>query len=155
MSAFIPSGGPAAPDTDIPNLPFFPAFTSGDFRLRMRVPDSLPEERLIEELTRAILATNRELHPWRNEQEAAGHASLGDVPADEYGGTSELEFHYRFSVYHRAKAFLIEKGRDYDATAEGLSQAEGLEINIEDHFRAVREHLAALMDKPRANVELI
>jgi len=155
MSAFIPTDGPALDDTEVGNIPFFPALRVTQLRAAMRVVEAIPAERVKWELKRAILATNRELHTWREAQEAEGHATLQDVPADSYDAESELVTHYTAAVFHRAKGFLIEKGRDMDLTNEGVDGTEHAEEAVEDHFRHVREALTALMGQPRATIELI
>jgi len=151
MTVFIPNTGPDTVSQDVPNLPFFPAMNTGDLRTAMRVIEAIPTERVFEELQRATLATNRELHYWRIAQEAAGHADLTAVPADMYGDQSALSIHYRLAVFHRAKAFLIEKSTDFDSAAEGSAQGKDMEPNVEDHFRIVREELAAILHYENAD----
>lgn len=145
MSVFIPNTGPETVSQDVPNISFFPTFSTADMRTSMRVIDAIPTQRVFEELQRAVLATNRELHHWRIALQDAGHPTLNDVPAESYGDLNELTIHYRQAVFHRAKAFLIEKSTDFDSAAEGSAQGKDMEPNVEDHFRTVREEIAALL----------
>ncbi|MBV1933406.1 MAG: head completion/stabilization protein [Parvibaculaceae bacterium] len=145
MSVFIPTNGPDSTAQDVPNIPFFPPFSTADLRTSMRIMDAIPTDRLFGELQRAVLATNRELHYWRIAQEESGHATLADISADTYGEETELSIHYRQAAFHRAKAFLIEKSTDFDSTGEGSAQGKDMEPNVEDHFRIVREEIAAIL----------
>ena len=151
MTVFIPNTGPDTVSQDVPNISFFPAMNTGDLRTAMRVIEAIPTERVFEELQRAVLATNCELHHWRIAQQAASHADLAAVPADMYGDQSALSIHYRLAVFHRAKAFLIEKSTDFDSAAEGSAQGKDMEPNVEDHFRIVREELAAILHYENAD----
>lgn len=155
MSAFIPNDGPAADLTEIGNIDFFPDIRVADFRAALKVVDAIPAPRVVWELKRAMLATNRELHTWRVAQAAAGIARLADMDTDMYGDEGALTLHYLSAVYNRAKAFLIEKGRDIDVTNDGADHAAFAEKTVEEHFRAVREALAAILGRPDAMVELV
>lgn len=155
MSTFVPHAGPAADATEVDNLPFFPTYKVSDFREVMKVVDAIPTPRVVWELKRAISATNREVEKWRLAHEQDGVARLQDVPAAVYGDESELVMLYQAAVFHRAKAFLIDKARDTDLTNEGANANDFADDTIEHHFRQVREALADIVGQARATIELI
>lgn len=155
MSAFLPN---SAPDTDpeqIDNLDFFPAISVDDFRERMKVLSDIPGGRILWNLKRAVLATNRELHAWRIAKEAEGFAALTAISQEMYGETGHLTLQYEAAVYHRAKGLLTEAGRDVDLTNDGADATDFADEAIEDHFRHVREALAAIMGRSVVTAELI
>lgn len=154
MSVFIPNDRPEEPDPEISNLDFFPAISLAAFRERMKVLSDLPEGRVVWQLKRAVMATNRELHDWRLAQEAEGHLTLTDIPQEEYGDEGKLTLLYEAAVYHRAKGLLTEAGRDVDLTNEGADATDFADEAIEDHFRHVREALAEIISRSSVTAEL-
>jgi len=154
MSAFLPNSAPEADPEQIDNLDFFPVISVDDFRERMKVLSDLPQGRVIWNLKRAVLATNRELHDWRIGKEAQDYSKLSDIPQETYGDTGRLTLLYEAAVYHRAKGLLTEAGRDVDLTNDGADATDFADEAIEDHFRHVREALAAIMGRSAVTAEL-
>ncbi len=118
----------------------------------MELDGTITAPRLAHALTEAVIHTNRELRAWRIEQEAADHATLADVPDDEPG---RLPYLYKRAVYSKAKADLMERMLNFDATATGQKKAESQEPAIDDHRRNARWAIRDILGQPRSTVELI
>lgn len=149
---------PATPEVEPPIIssPFWPEIDPVQIREDQRIDNTVTSARLKATLIEAIAATNNALAGWRTSQQLLnGHATLAEVTAEEIDGVSILVHRYRRAVGCLAKALLLERTRDFDATGKGERKAEFLTDPIDD---CRRDHLAALADiagRPRTTVELI
>lgn len=155
MSSFLASA-PAKPDQDgIANDGFFPNLTVADALAAMRQDGTVTPERLRGALIEAVLAVNEELAVWKANRQAAGYGTLADVPAPKIDGKSAHLHRYLRAVYCQARAGLIERYRDYDATAAGDRKAEAMMQAVEDLRRDGRWAINDLLGTSRTTVELI
>lgn len=135
--------------------PFWPEIDPAVIRDQQRLDTTIPPNRLRAALIEAIATTNAALRVWRQSHETLGTAALADVAAEEIDGTSILIHRYQRAVGCLAKALILERTRDFDATGKGERKAEFLTDPIDD---CRRDHLAALADitgRPRSTIELI
>ena len=146
------AAAPQPTEAVLPHHPFWPQIAPADCRLVMELDGTITAPRLAHALTEAVIHTNRELRAWRIGQEAAGHATLADVPDDEPG---RLPYLYKRAVYSKAKADLMERMLNFDATATGQKKAESQEPAIDDHRRNARWAIRDIIGQPRSTVELI
>lgn len=150
MSFIAPAPQPT--EDALPHHPFFPAIQPADCRAVMEFDGTITASRLAHALTEAVIDTNRELRAWRIRHEAAGHATLTDVPDDEPG---RLPYLYKRAIYSKAKADLMERMLNFDATAAGQKKAESQEPVIDDHRRNARWAIRDILGLPRTTTELI
>lgn len=147
---------PTAAETPITSSTFWPEIDPAQIREDQRIDNTITPARLRGALIEAIATTNDALAGWRTTQQLLnGHAELAVVPAEEIDETSILVHRYRRAVGCLAKALLLERLRDFDATGKGDKKTEGLTDPIDDHRR---DHLNAIADiagRPRTTVELI
>ncbi len=155
MSSFF-AAAPASSDQDaISNDGFFPDVSVTDALAAMRQDGTVTRERMRAALVEAVLSVNEELADWKTRQMAASYATLADVPAPKVDGTSAHGHRYLRAVYCQARAGLIERYRDYDATATGDRNAEKLELAVDDLRRDARWAIGDIRGIPRTTVELI
>lgn len=134
---------------------FWPEIDPAVIRDQQRLDTTTPPHRLRAALIEAIATTNAALRVWRQSHETLGTAALADVAAEEIDGTSILIHRYQRAVGCLAKALILERARDFDATGKGERKAEFLTDPIDD---CRRDHLAALADitgRPRSTIDLI
>lgn len=151
---------PANPEPPpVHNLAFWPPITLARFRDAYRVTEAVTDERAVTALQAAVILINDELEAWRQAQQAEGHATLAEVPAQSYGegeaATTAKVHHYQAAVYHTAKARILERYRDYDSTKSGHDRADALDDTADEHHKLARHALRALQDLPLTVVELI
>jgi hypothetical protein len=156
MTGFIVTAPAADPEeAAIVSGPFWPNVAPASIRDAQRIDNTVPAERLRMALIEAIAHTNHQLRAWRETQIALGYVSLSAVQADKIDETSILEHRYLRAVGCLAKALLLERLRDFDATGKGDKKADALTDPIDDYRR---DHLHALADiagTARTVVELI
>ncbi len=68
-------------DTRISAGAFWPDIVLRELRLAIRLPGRVTTSRLLHTATGAVAHVTRELEAWQQEQQAAGHQTLADVPA--------------------------------------------------------------------------
>ena len=156
MNGFIVTA-PTAPadEPEIISGPFWPNLDPTKIREAQRIDNTVPPARLRMAIIEAIATTNGALRAWREVQIANGNNKLIDIPADEIDDISILAHRYQRAVGCLAKALLLERYKDLDATGKGDRKAESLVDPIDD---CRRDHLNALADitgRPRTTVELI
>ncbi|TAL53833.1 head completion/stabilization protein [Pandoraea sp.] len=152
--SFIASSPGSPSRTLLANDGFFPAIDLAALRAVQRLDGTVTHERLAHETIEAMLAVNSELAAWRAAQQAAGHATLAEVPARAVDGTSALVLRYRRAVYCLAHASLIERYRNFDATgarAEATSELPPADELRRDARWAVRD----ILGRARGTVALI
>ena len=151
----IPSSPATPSEKPIYSSDFWPEINPGKIREKQRIDNTITPERLRDALVEAIACTNQALADWRTQQQTRGIKSLENIAAEEIDQTSILVHRYQRAVGCLAKALLLERARDFDATGKGERKAEFLTDPIDD---CRRDHLAALADivgRNRITVELI
>src|SRR5690606_17883499 len=98
---------------------------------------------------------NRELAPWRTQQQAAGHATLAAVPGEQIGDQTEYQRLYQRAIQAATGAEVCERYRSYDSTGTGDRKAEDLQFNIDDYRRDQRWAIRDILRVPRTTVELL
>lgn len=155
MSSFIATAQAKPDQAQIANDGFFPDLDIAAALAAMRQDGTVTAERQRAALIEAVLSINKELATWKAAQLAAGHESLQAVPAPTIDGRSAHVHRYLRAVYCEARAGLIERYRDYDATAAGDRQAEALMLAVEDLRRDARWAISDMLGITRTTVELI
>lgn len=156
MNGFIVTA-PTETDLEGPIVsgPFWPDLDPSVIRDAQRIDGTVPVPRLRMAIIEAIATTNGALRVWREAQIANGSNKLVDIAAEEIDGVSILAHRYQRAVGCLAKALLLERYRDFDATGKGDKKADALTDPIDD---CRRDHLYALADitgRPRSTIELI
>ena len=142
-------------ESPIVSGPFWPDIDPANLRESQRIDATVPPARLRMAIIEAIASCNGALRVWRDVQLANGCAKLTDIDAEKIDGTSTLVHRYQRAVGSLAKALLLERYRDFDATGKGDKKADALTDPIDD---CRRDHLNALADltgRPRCTTELI
>ena len=155
MSGFVANGNSPDPEAVIINNGFFPDIDPAKFRAATRQDKTVTEERLRQALLEAIAAVNRELSAWQLSQQESGHADLGSLPQPQIGDEGILTHHYRRAVYGLAKAELLERYRDFDATRSGAEREDENPAADDIYRRDARWAIADLQGKRRTVVEMI
>lgn len=155
MSSFFASAPAESGQNQIANDGFFPDIDVDTATEAMRQDGTVTAERLRGALVEAALSVNADLAMWRAVQQAAGYATLEAVPAARIDGKSAHLHRYLRAVYCEARAGLIERYRDYDATAAGDRKAEALMQAVEDLRRDARWATSDIVGRTRSTVELI
>lgn len=88
-------------DTRISAGAFWPDIVLRELRLAVRLPGRVTTSRLLHTATGAVAHVTRELEAWQQEQQAAGHQTLADVPAPVINGESVNLWHWRNAVLYR------------------------------------------------------
>lgn len=155
MSSFIATAPASTGQAPIANDGFFPELDFAQALATMRQDGTVTPDRLRAALVEAALSVNEELTTWKADQQAAGHANLEAVPAPSVDGKSAHEHRYLRAVYCQARAGLIERYRDYDATASGDRQAETMMLAVDDLRRDARWAISDIRGITRTTVDLI
>ena len=121
----------------------------------VRLDQSITPERLREALINAMISTNLANKQWGAEQQAAGHATLADIPADQIDEISIKVTLYKRAVYCFAKAELIERYSDFDATLTGTQRSDEMADTVEDYRRQGIKAMRECKEEPITTVELI
>ncbi|HFR1282728.1 TPA: head completion/stabilization protein, partial [Shigella boydii] len=122
-------------DTRISAGAFWPDIVLRELRLAVRLPGRVTTSRLLHTATGAVAHVTRELEAWQQEQQAAGHQTLADVPAPVINGESVNLWHWRNAVYTATRALILERYRDADTTDKGDRRADALDIQTSDLWR--------------------
>ncbi len=155
MSFITTSPLPETVTTIITNSLFWPDIDLSQLRDAVRIDGTVTDERLTHAVINAISSVNRDLAVWKQAQQADGIATLADAAADEINGESELKQLYLRAVYATAKANLIERYRDYDATGDGHKSADKLELSTDDLYRDARFAIRDIIGETHTTIELI
>lgn len=155
MSSFTANTSPVVKQQPVTAGPFWPEIDIGVLRESVRVAGDVAAPRMRATVVMAVLSVTRELEQWRAGKEAAGFATLGDVPAQEVDGTSRLVQLYLRAVYCATAVELHERYRSYDATAQGNQRADDLAPTIDEIRRDLRNAISDLLGTRRVTVELI
>ena len=153
MSAFVASGTVAS--GHINTDPFWPSIDLDNLRATLRIDASVTPARLETAVIAAAIDLNRELSDWRAAQQAAGYATLADVPGDRIKDVSVQAHLYRRAIEAATGAEVCERYRDYSATNTGNNKAEETAPTIGDYRRDLRWAVRDFLGKNRTTVELI
>ncbi|MEZ0507371.1 head completion/stabilization protein [Pseudomonas sp. Env-44] len=153
MSAFVASGTVAS--GHINTDPFWPSIDLDNLRATLRIDASVTPARLETAVIAAAIDLNRELSDWRAAQQAAGYATLADVPGDRIKDVSVQAHLYRRAIEAATGAEVCERYRDYSATNTGNNKAEETAPTIDDYRRDLRWAVRDFLGKNRTTVELI
>ncbi|KNA40520.1 phage head completion protein, partial [Escherichia coli M114] len=141
-------------DTRISAGAFWPDIVLRELRLAVRLPGRVTTSRLLHTATGAVAHVTRELEAWQQEQQAAGHQTLADVPAPVINGESVNLWHWRNAVYTATRALILERYRDADTTDKGDRRADALDIQTSDLWRDVSWAISDILRRPRIFAEL-
>lgn len=155
MSSFLASAPTPTNLSAIVNDGFFPEIDVNTALAAMRQDGTATAERLRAALVDAVLSVNDDLRSWQAMQQAAGHMTLEAVPTAQIDGKPAHLHRYLRAVYCEARAGLIERYRDYDATAAGDRKAEALMQAVEDLRRDARWAISDIVGRSRSTVALI
>lgn len=150
-----PDPAPPADELIVQNVAWFPSIDLAHMREAVRLVGTVTTARLRDAVIAAIDEVNRELTSWRALAEAAGIASLAELPADPIGGESVQLARYRRAVYFLARADLTEKYRDFDSTKSGANDADELATTIDADRRNARQAINDMRGVARVTIELI
>ena len=153
MSAFVASGTVAS--GHINTDPFWPSIDLDNLRATLRIDASVTPARLETAVIAAAINLNRELSDWRAVQQAAGYATLADVPGDRIKDVSVKAHLYRRAIEAGTGAEVCERYRDYSATNAGNNRAEEVAPTIDDYRRDLLWAIRDFLGKNRTTVELI
>ena len=153
MSAFVASGTVDSGhiNTDL----FWPSIDLDGLRATLRIDASVTPARLETAVIAAAINLNNELSEWRAAQQAAGYATLAEVPGDRIKDVSVKVYLYRRAIEAGTGAEVCERYRDYSATNSGSDKAEALTPNIDDYRRDLRWAVRDFLGRTRTTVELI
>lgn len=153
MSAFVASG--TAPGGHINTDPFWPSIDLDNLRATLRIDASVTPPRLETAVIAAAINLNRELKQWKVKQQAAGYATLADIPDDKVNDVSVQTHLYRRAIEAGTGAEVCERYRDYSATNTGNDKAEDVAPTIDDYRRDLRWAVRDFLGISRTTVELI
>lgn len=155
MSGFVANASPIGRPANVTAGEFWPEIDVVALRESIRVPGDIHQARMRSTVVSAVMDVTRELAPWQTTQEAAGHTTLADVPAQVIDGQSRLVHLFLRAVGCATAVELHERYRSYDATAQGNQRADELAPSIDDIRRDQRNAICDLQGLPRATVELL
>lgn len=154
MSGFV-AGGSTPTANHINTDSFWPSIDLDQMREALRIDASVTPPRLETAVIAAAISVNRELLKWRGAQQAAGYATLAEVPAETINDQSELVHLYARAIQAATGAEVCERYRSYDSTGTGDRKAEALQFNIDEYRRDQRWAIRDLLGIARMTVELI
>lgn len=158
MSGFIPGGlspSPPVPGAHINSEPFWPSIDLDKLRETLRIDSSVTAARLETAVIAGIISVNRDLVEWRAFKQAAGYASLAEVPSEEIQGESQLVYLYLRAVECAAGAEVCERYRGFDSSGTGVKKADDNEPTIDDYRRDQRWAVRDFLGTSRTTVELL
>ncbi len=164
MSGFVivPPNTDAAPPVAPPAADvvhgndFWPGINISDVRDAVRLDTTIPAARLRDAVRNAMLDIALDLRTWRLEQQAAGYATLADVPArDQVDGISDYILRWTRAVYSVVGADLGERLLSQSATAAGVDRAQAMGEDVSIHQRNVTYAVRDFLGQPRIIAEVI
>lgn len=139
----------------IQNNGFWPNVEPSDFRAAERVDSTITQRRATEALLVAMMDVNRQLSGYQAEQQAAGRASVDEVPVEAWQMPGSAAALYVRAVYAQATADLYERYRDYSATGDGSERGEAKAAAADSYRGDARWAIAELTGATHTTVELI
>lgn len=155
MSSFVANASPVTKQPNVTAGAFWPEIDVAALRETIRVPGDIQAPRMRSTVVSAVMDVTRELEAWQAGKEAAGYATLADVPAPVIDGSTRLVHLFLRAVGCATAVELHERYRSYDATAQGNQRAEELTPTIDEIRRDLRNTLCDLQGLRRVTVELI
>ncbi|UQA22101.1 head completion/stabilization protein [Stenotrophomonas sp. NY11291] len=155
MSSFVANASPVPKQPNVSAGAFWPEIDVAVLRETIRVPGDIQAPRMRSTVVSAVMDVTRELEAWQAGKEAAGYATLADVPAPVIDGSTRLVHLFLRAVGCATAVELHERYRSYDATAQGNQRAEELTPTIDEIRRDLRNTLCDLQGVRRVTVELI
>ncbi|HHA2449405.1 TPA: head completion/stabilization protein [Stenotrophomonas maltophilia] len=155
MSSFVANASPVPKQPNVTAGAFWPEIDVAVLRETIRVPGDIQAPRMRSAVVSAVMDVTRELEAWQAGKEAAGYATLADVPAQMIDGSTRLVHLFLRAVGCATAVELHERYRSYDATAQGNQRAEELTPTIDEIRRDLRNTLCDLQGLRRVTVELI
>lgn len=152
--SLIAVGGSTEPVT-ITNAPFFPDLQLMEFRESMRLDGTVTDERAVHALESAMFDVNRSLFDFMVSSKEQGFDSLEDVPDSEWQPMGTKVRLYLRATWCLAKANLIERYRDYDATRSAHDRTDAMDITGDDLRRDASWAISDIRGAHRTTVELI
>lgn len=134
---------------------FWPDIDPVEMREAQRLDNTVTPARLRGAIIEAASSAIEALAAWKIAQIELGYASLVTVPADEIDGATIIEHRFKRAIGSLAKALILERTRDFDATAKGDKRSEALTDPIDDLRRDYHNAIADIVGRPRVTIELI
>lgn len=153
MSAFVASG--PVTGGHINTDPFWPSIDLDNLRATLRIDASVTPARLETAVIAAAINLNRELKRWKAQQQAAGYATLADVPDTKIEDVTVQAHLYRRAIEAGTGAEVCERYRDYSSTNTGSDKAEENAPTVDDYRRDLRWAVRDFLGVSRTTVELI
>lgn len=156
MSSFVAAGNAnATPADPIANAPFYPEIDPAEFRDSHRIDGTITPQRITDVLLTAIATTNRILRDWQTAQVEAGYLTIDSVPTPDWQPPEIYPALYQRAVFAEAHAQLLERYRDYDATAESRDRGDLHAQTADNYRRDARWAVAEIAGRSHVTVELI
>jgi len=160
MNFVYPANPPLqADEPPVANDAFFPAILPPDVRNAALLDGTVTAARLRIAIIEAIDTVNGELAQWAARQQAAGHATLSDVPASVIDATSAQVLRYQRAIIACVQARLAEANREIDTTPHSDGKAdrirEKIEVKVSEHRQNMRWAISDILGIGRTTVELI
>ncbi|WP_110709187.1 head completion/stabilization protein [Salinicola sp. CR57] len=156
MSSFVAAGNAsAAPAAPIANAVFYPDIDPAEFRDSHRIDGTITPQRITDVLLTAIATTNRILREWMAAQVEAGYLTIDSVPTPHWQPPEIYPALYQRAVFAEAHAQLLERYRDYDATAASRDRGDLHDQTADNYRRDARWAVAEIVGRSHVTVELI
>ncbi|OLO03347.1 head completion/stabilization protein [Salinicola socius] len=156
MSSFVATGNASAIQADpIPNNPFWPNIDPAEFRNAHRIDGTVTPQRITDVLLTAMATTNRVLRHWQAEQMETGYLVVDSVPEPIWQPAGIYPALYKRAVFAEAHAQLLERYRDYDATAASRDRGDLDDQTSDTYRRDARWAVSEILGRSHVTVELI
>ncbi|RMT70236.1 hypothetical protein ALP29_03492 [Pseudomonas syringae pv. avii] len=153
MSGFVANG--TTESGSVNSSAFWPAIDLDELRATLRIDASVTTPRLKTAVITALIGVHNEFKAWRTEQQAAGYATLADVPSEKIEDESVQVHLYRRAIEAATGAEVCERYRSYDTTNSGNRQADELMPSIDEYRRDLRWAVRDFLGLPRTTVDLV
>lgn len=134
---------------------FWPAIDLAKLRAAIALDGSVTAARITHAATDALASVIDELAAWSLAQQTAGHDTLDSVPAVLINGVSVQLSRFERAVYAYAKANLIERYADADATGRAERGEPGRRLQADEYRRDGLHALRDILGVSRMTSELI
>ncbi len=134
---------------------FWPVIDLAKLREAIALDGSVTAARITHAATDALASVIDELTAWSIDQQAAGHDTLASVPAIAINGASVQISRFERAVYAYAKANLIERYADADATGRAERGEPGRRLQADEYRRDGLHALRDILGVSRMTSELI
>lgn len=144
-----------APTGTLQAGPFWPAIELAPLTAALVVDGTVTQGRLEHAAVDALATTVQQLQAWADKQQAAGHATLADVPAQTINSESVLVLRFRRAVYSYTQASLLQRYASTSATGRSDAAAELRDEQAGQHARDAIWAVRDITGSGRMAVELI